>query len=69
MPEENYLYPDAETVLAIHSDIVEEGDDTEPGIQNADAVDSALTYISEGYFGQKPKTVHAKAAHLMRPQR
>lgn len=27
---------------------------------------SALTYISEGYFGKSPETIHEKAAHLMR---
>lgn len=30
------------------------------------AVESALTYISEGYFGERPETIHEKAAHLMR---
>mgnify|MGYP000170272980 CR=1 FL=1 len=32
----------------------------------AAAVESALTYVSEGYFGERPETVHRKAAHLMR---
>lgn len=29
-------------------------------------VESASTYVSEGYFGEVPETIHEKAADLMR---
>ena len=31
-----------------------------------ETVESALVYVSEGYFGEVPETIHEKAAHLMR---
>ena len=43
-----------------------EGDTTEPGIRSEDAIASALQYISEGFFGEVPETIHTKAVHLMR---
>lgn len=50
----------------MHERIVARSDETEPGIRKPMAVESALTYISEGYFGERPETIHEKAAHLMR---
>lgn len=64
--EADITYPTQEDVFAIHDDIVASADDTEPGVISPDAVSSALTYVSEGYFGQVPETIHEKAAHLMR---
>jgi death-on-curing protein len=59
-------YPTADEIHAMHERIVGHNDSTEPGIRTAAAVESALTYISEGYFGERPETIHEKAAHLMR---
>ena len=63
---DDLLYPTAEDVLAIHEDIVASDLETEPGVRTAESVESALTYVSEGYFGQIPETIHEKAAHLVR---
>lgn len=59
-------YPDADDVHAIHEAIVASDDRTEPGVRTPAAVESALVYVSEGYFGEAPETIHEKAAHLMR---
>lgn len=59
-------YPTVELILDLHEQIVEEGDATEPGIRSEDAIESALQYVSEGFFGEVPRTIHAKAVHLMR---
>lgn len=59
-------YPSSEDIHLLHERIVERSPETEPGTRTPAAVESALAYISEGYFGQKPETIHEKAAHLMR---
>jgi death-on-curing protein len=59
-------YPTPDDIFTIHEDIVDSDPDTESGVISPDAVSSALTYVSEGYFGQVPETIHEKAAHLMR---
>lgn len=59
-------YPSVELVLDLHEQIVEEGGATEPGVRSADAVESALQYVSEGFFGEVPESLHEKAVHLMR---
>ena len=59
-------YPTAEDIHDAHARIVARDADTEAGIRTSDAVESALVYVSEGYFGQAPETIHEKAAHLMR---
>jgi death-on-curing protein len=59
-----YLSP--ETVLDLHDGIVEEGDATEPGVRSEAAVESAIGYVSEGFFGEVPESIHEKAVHLMR---
>ena len=64
--DDGFVYPDREDVLAIHEDIVAEDPNATPGVRSPETIDSALTYVSEGYFGHVPETVHAKAAHLMR---
>ena len=65
MPGE-VVYPTVDEIHAIHDDIVAENDDTEPGVRNPDTVRSALVYVSEGYFGTAPETIHEKAVHLLR---
>jgi len=63
---DDIVYPTAEIVLDLHEQIVGEGDATEPGVRSADAIQSALQYVSEGFFGEVPETIHKKAVHLMR---
>lgn len=63
---DDLLYPTAEDVLAIHEDVVASDPGTEPGVRTPESVESALAYVSEGYFGQVPETIHGKATHLMR---
>ena len=55
-----------EDILAVHEAIIAEDPNAEPGVRNRDAIESALAYVLEGFFGQVPETVHEKAAHLMR---
>lgn len=59
-------YPSEELILDLHEQIVAEGDNTEPGVRSEDAIESALQYVSEGFFGEVPQTRHEKAVHLMR---
>ncbi len=59
-------YPSVDLILDLHEQIVEEGDATEPGVRSEDAIESALQYISEGFFDEVPQTIHEKAVHLMR---
>lgn len=59
-------YPVPEDVHAIHRAVIESDTKTEPGVRTPEAVESALLYVSEGYFGQVPETLHEKAFHLMR---
>jgi death-on-curing protein len=61
-----FVYPSANLILDLHAQIVKEGDLTEPGVRSKDAVDSALQYVSEGFFGEVPDSLHQKAVHLMR---
>ena len=63
---EDYVVPSLADVLAIHEDIVDEYENTEPGVRSPGAIESALTYVSVGYFGVAPDTIHEKAAHLLR---
>lgn len=63
---EDVAYPSVEVILDLHAQIVEGSDATEPGIRSKDAIESALQYVSEGYFGEEPRTIHQKAVHLMR---
>nr|WP_303647788.1 type II toxin-antitoxin system death-on-curing family toxin [Haloarchaeobius amylolyticus] len=53
-------------VLDLHEQIVEEGEKTEPGVRSSDPIESAIQYVSEGFFGEVPETIHEKAVHLMR---
>ena len=59
-------YPSVEVILDIHEQIVEEGDNTESGVRSKDAIESALQYVSTGYFDEAPDTIHEKAVHFMR---
>ena len=59
-------YPSVELVVDLHEQVVAEGDATEAGVRSADAIGSALQYVSEGFFGEVPESIHEKAVHLMR---
>lgn len=59
-------YPSVDAILAVHEDIIEEDEDSEPGVRDPDQIQFAVTYIEEGHFGQLPETIHEKAFHLMR---
>ena len=50
----------------MHEGIVSNDPKSTKGVRKSDAPESALTYISEGYFGEVPETIHEKATHLMR---
>jgi len=63
---DDFAYPSVELILGLHDQIVAEGESTEPGVRSEDAIGSALQYISEGFFGEVPETIHEKAVHLMR---
>jgi len=63
---DDFAYPSIELILDLHEQIVAEGDATEPGVRSENAIASALQYISEGFFGEVPETIHDKAVHLMR---
>ena len=59
-------YPTADDVHTLHETVVAENADTDAGVRTPAAVESALVYVSEGYFGEVPETIHEKAAHLAR---
>jgi death-on-curing protein len=63
---DDVAYLTVEQILALHEQVVKEGDATEPGVRSEDAIESALQYVSEGFFGEVPQTLHQKAIHLMR---
>ena len=60
------VYPSVELVLALHDQIVAEGEATEPGVRSEGAIESALQYVSEGFFDEVPQTLHEKAVQLLR---
>lgn len=60
------VYPTVEDVLAIHEAVVVSNRETEAGVRSPETAESALIYVSEGYFGEAPDTIHETAAHLMR---
>jgi death-on-curing protein len=63
---EDVVYPSPTLVIDLHEQVVAGGDATEPGIRSRDPVESAIQYVSEGFFGEVPATIHEKAVHLMR---
>lgn len=64
--ESDFWYPTVEDIVALHDQVTESNPDSEPGVREPDQIQFAIDYISEGYFGQAPETVHEKAFHLMR---
>jgi len=64
--EDPFWYPTVDDILTIHDDIIEEDEDSEPGIRDPDQIQYAIDHIKHGHFGDGPKTIHEKAFHLMR---
>lgn len=64
--EDPFWYPTVDDILTIHDDIIEEDEDSEPGIRNPDQIQYAIDHVKHGHFGAGPETVHGKAFHLMR---
>ena len=64
--DDDFYYPARDDLLTIHEDIVREDQQTESCVRSPEAVESALVYISVGYFDEVPESIHAKAAHLLR---
>nr|WP_241431491.1 Fic family protein [Natrialba hulunbeirensis] len=60
------VYPSVELILDLHQQIVEKGDNTESGVRSEDDIESAVRYVSDGFFGEVPSTIHEKAVQLMR---
>jgi death-on-curing protein len=63
---DDLAYPSADLILDLQAQVVEEGDATEAGVRSEEAVESAIRYVSEGFFGELPQSIHEKAVHLMR---
>ena len=59
-------YPTADEIHAMHERIVASDEGTEGGVRTPAALESALTYVSEGFFDEVPQSLDEKAAHLMR---
>jgi len=64
--EEEFWYPTVEDVVTIHDDIIEEDEDSEPGVRDSNQIQYAIDHIKHGHFGEGPETIHEKAFHLMR---
>jgi death-on-curing protein len=64
--DDGIWYPTAGDVLAIHEDIVNEYPDTEGGVRNQEDIASAISFVRDGHFGERPSTVYEKAYHLLR---
>jgi death-on-curing protein len=63
---DEFWYPTVDDVLLVHEDVVAEDDDASPGVNDADRIEFAISYIKHGHFGEVPETIHQKAFHLMR---
>lgn len=59
-------YPDIEDVLDIHSEIIEDDPNAEPGLKHSGSIEYAIDHIQHEHFGEGPETLHEKAYQLMR---
>jgi len=64
--DDEIRYLTVEEIYSIHDEIINEDEGSTPGVVNEGNVEYALDFIRYGDSGQKPETVHKKAAHLMR---
>ncbi|MFC7192843.1 type II toxin-antitoxin system death-on-curing family toxin [Halocatena marina] len=59
-------YPTPEDIMDIHEVVVTSDTETDPGVKSPGDIEFAVDYISKGYYGKAPETIHEKTAHLMR---
>lgn len=52
-------------VRTLRAFVVENDENTEPGISDEGAIDYAVTFVADGHFGEQPGTHHEKAFHLV----
>ncbi|MGZ0747989.1 type II toxin-antitoxin system death-on-curing family toxin [Haloparvum sp. AD34] len=64
--EAEFDYLSVDDILTLHEVIVENSDETEPGISARGSLEYTAEHIREGYFGQQPSTLHEKAFPLLR---
>ena len=64
--DSEFQYLTATDISDIHDYLIAADPESDPGVRAPGEIQSALHYVSEGYFGQVPETIHEKAAHLMR---
>lgn len=64
--ESEFWYPSVSDIVALHDSVIEEDEESEPGVRDPDRIEFPITYIEEGHFGEVPETIHGKAFHLMR---
>ena len=64
--DDDFYYPTRDDILTIHKDIVREDQQTEAGVRSPETVESALAFVSVGYFDEVPESIHAKDTHLLR---
>lgn len=60
------LYPSVEEIIEIHSDIIDDDPNAEPGLKHRGDIEYAIDHIEHGHFGEGPETLHEKAYQLMR---
>jgi death-on-curing protein len=65
-PDTDFWYPSVEDILWVHEGIIDDDPEAEPGIRDEEQIEFAISYVSEGHFGEVPETIHEKAFHLMR---
>jgi death on curing protein len=61
-----FVYPSVEEVYDAHDAIIDADPEADSGVVQEGKVDFTIHYISEGFYGKMPETVHEKAAQLMR---
>lgn len=59
-------HPTVEDVLMVHSDVIAEDEDAEPGVESEARIGYVIGFIQYGHFDEGPETIHEKAFHLMR---
>lgn len=59
-------YTTSEDIHDLHAVVVASDAETDPGVKSPGDIEFAVDYISEGYYGKSPDSIHEKAAHLMR---
>lgn len=60
------LYPTVEDVIEIHTVIIEESPESEPGLTDRGDIEYVLEFAEHGHFDEGPTTVHETAFQLLR---